>query len=319
MGMASKFAVSTLLALTFSLVASSASGQTLVEKEREVSPKVAARLRLASQALRFVRKGIPYSGNQQEALVKTKGNSHYRMQLARSTTVAGRVPDMRGMAAKDPLAARGAVIACTGGGNCGENATLALQFLKGVGANQTFTKAGVEGVDHAFVLIGDLKNDPFHEIVVVDAWVTHPQPLLYSDFVFQKERSKIRTFEVVKPSTKAAANEARQARRTMTRGLRKSFKAKPSPLMTKTTAKPNDLPGIWNQPHAGKFKFKYTVRGENGKLKPVRLTYALSKDIPAELKKRRRTTVRTTTGGRVRTPRARTATRQQPRARRTGR
>lgn len=301
-----------MLAVCFSLVANSASAQSLPDKEREVSPKVAERLRLASQALRFVRKGIPFSGNQQEALLKTQGNSHYRMKLTRSTSVGGRVPEMSGLAAKDRLAATSATIATTCGGNCGENASLALHFLKGLGSKQTFTKAGVQGVDHAFVLIGDIKNDPFHEIVVVDAWVTHPQPLLYSDFVFKKERSLIKTIEVALPTTKAAANETRQARRTMTRGLRKSFKANPSPLMTQTTTKPNDLPGVWNQSHAANYKFKYVVRGESGKLKPVRLTYAFAKDIPAELRKRHRTRTRSPQAGRA--VRQRTATRARTRS-----
>ncbi len=306
----------TLLAVTFSLVATSASAQELPEKQREVSPKVAERLRLASQALRFVRKGIPFSGNQQVALQKTQGNSHYRMQLTRSTSLGARVPGMAGLASKDRLAAQSATIACTGGGNCGENATLALHFLKGLGSAQTFTKAGVQGVDHAFVLIGDIKKDPFHEIVVVDAWVTNPQPLLYSDFVFKKERSQIRTFEVALPSTKAKAQETRQARRAMTRGLRKSFKANPSPLMTKTTTKVSEIKGVWNQAHAANYKFKYVVKGEGGKLKPVRLTHALAKDIPAEFKKRHRTTPRTTQRARVVRPRAAGTTRTRTRARR---
>ncbi len=296
------------LAIAFG-AASTALAQELPPMEREVSPKVAKRLQLAAQAIRFVKRGIPNSGNQQEALIKTQGNSHYRMRLARSTSVASRSPENAGLASKDPLAAKSAVIACTSGGNCGENATLALHFLKGLGSGQTLTMAGVEGVDHAFVLIGDLKNDPLHEIVVVDTWVTHSQPLLYTDFVFKKDRSQIRTFETATTKGKEEGNKTRQNRRKMTRALRASFKKNPSPLMKQTTAKPNDLPGIWNQPHAAEYKFSYVTKEGNTKTR-VKFTQAFAKDIPKDVVKARRT--RTGSAAHARTPRVR-ATRTRAR------
>ncbi len=304
--------LSPLLVLALLATTSVAFGQELPPKEREVSAKVAKRLQLAAQAIRFVKRGIPHSGNQSSALLATQGNSHYRMRLARQTSVGSRVPEMAGMASKDRLAAKGAVIACTSGGNCGENATLALHYLKGLGIEgQTFTKAGVKGVDHAFVLIGDLKNDPLHEIVVVDTWVTKAQPLLYTDFVFQKGRDGIRTFDVAKNISKEEGNRTRQNRRKMTRGLRKSFKSSPSPLMTQTTTKINDIPGVWNQVHAAKYKFSYTTKDSSNKLKKVRFTQAFAKDIPPELRRAHRVN-RATTPRQGRTTRARTRTRQQP-------
>ncbi len=304
-----------LLVLAIAFAATSASAQELPPKEREVSAKVAKRLQLAAQAIRFVKRGIPHSGNQQEALLKTDGNSHYRMRLARSTRVASATPENAGLAGKDPLAARSAVIACTSGGNCGENATLALHYLKGLGTGQTLTKAGVEGVDHAFVLIGDLKNDPLHEIVVVDTWVTHSQPLLYTDFVFKKERSKIRTFEVATTKGKAEGNKTRQSRRTMTRALRAAMKKKPNPLMTKTTATPNDLPGTWNQPHAANYKFSYVTKDANSKTRRVKFTQAFAKDIPKEVTRAHRTSRATSTTPRTRAPRTRARTPRRARAR----
>jgi hypothetical protein len=239
----------------------------------EVSPKVAARLKLAAQAIRFVKRGIPKAGNQHEHIYDTKGNSYYRTQATRTTRIGNRVesPALKALASKDPLAAKAATIAATRGGNCGEHSVLAMHYLSGLDTKQTLTRAGVQGVDHAFVLIGDLKNDPLHEIVVVDAWVTNPQPLLYSDFSFKKERSQIRTFDVVKN----VGNKTRQARRALTRGLRASFAKRPEPLLKKTTADHKNLKGLWFQEHASNKNHKYQVKGSNGKLKPVKLTSAL--------------------------------------------
>jgi len=309
--------LSPLVVLAIAFAASgTASAQELPPMEREVSPKVAKRLQLAAQAIRFVKRGIPNSGNQQEALLKTQGNSHYRMKLARTTSVGSRTPENAGLAAKDSLAAKSAVIACTSGGNCGENATLALHFLKGLGTGQTLTKAGVEGVDHAFVLIGDLKNDPLHEIVVVDTWVTHSQPLLYTDFVFKKDRAQIRTFETATTKGKAEGNKTRQNRRKMTKALRVSMKKNPSPLMTQTTAKPNDLPGIWNQPHAANYKFSYVTKDASNKTSRVKFTQAFSKDIPKDVLKAHRTGRATAATPRARTPRVRATAPRTSRARR---
>ncbi len=286
----------------------------------EVSPKVAARLKLAAQAIRFVKRGIPKAGNQHEHVYDTKGNSYYRTQATRTTRIGNRVesPALKALASKDPLAAKAATIAATSGGNCGEHSVLAMHYLSGLDTGQTLTRAGVQGVDHAFVLIGDLKNDPLHEIVVVDAWVTNPQPLLYSDFSFKKERSKILTFDVVKK----VGNTTRQARRALTRGLRASFAKRPEPLLKKTTADHKNLKGLWFQEHASQKNHKYQVKGSKGALKNVKLTSALQikksgqpvvKQSPATRVGTRASTTRTTTRATRTTPR-RTA---RPRVART--
>jgi hypothetical protein len=283
----------------------------------EVSPKVAARLKLAAQAIRFVKRGIPKAGNQHEHVYDTKGNSYYRTQATRQTRIGARVesPALKTLASKDPLAARAATIAATSGGNCGEHSVLAMHYLSGLDTKQTLTRAGVQGVDHAFVLIGDLKNDPLHEIVVVDAWVTNPQPLLYSDFSFKKDRSQIRTFDVVKN----VGNKTRQARRALTRGLRASFAKRPEPLLKKVTADHKNLKGLWFQEHASTKNHKYKVKGADGKVKNIKLTRAIQLKKSGEPAVKRTATAGTRTATRTSTTARRTTSRRTARRTTTAR
>ena len=299
------------LVLLLALPATEAAADDREVVHSEVSEKVAARLKLAAQAIRFVKRGIPKAGNQHEHIYDTKGNSYYRTQAARRTNISSRVesPALKSLASKDPLAAKAATIAATSGGNCGEHSVLAMHYLSGLDTGQTLTRAGVEGVDHAFVLIGDLKNDPLHEIVVVDAWVTDPQPLLYSDFSFKKERSKIRTFDVVKN----VGNKTRQARRALTRGLRASFAKRPEPLLKKTTADHANLKGLWYQEHASQKNHKYQVKAKDGTLKKVKLTSAIL------IKKTGEPAVKRSPSARVTTPTTATRTTVRGTRPRTGR
>jgi hypothetical protein len=303
------------LVALLSMPASEAAADDREVATSEVSPKVAARLKLAAQAIRFVKRGIPHAGNQHEHVYDTKGNSYYRTQATRTTRIGNRVesPALKTLASKDPLAAKAATIAATSGGNCGEHSVLAMHYLSGLDTKQTLTRAGVQGVDHAFVLIGDLKNDPLHEIVVVDAWVTNPQPLLYSDFSFKKDRSKILTFDVVKN----VGNKTRQARRALTRGLRASFAKRPEPLLKKTTADHKNLKGLWFQEHASTKNHKYQVKDSKGKLKNVKLTSAIQLKKAGEPVVKHTPTTRV--GTRVSTTRASTRTTTRTTARRTPR
>jgi hypothetical protein len=306
------------LVLLLALPASQAAADSREVVVTEVSPKVAERLQLAAKAIRFVKRGIPKAGNQHEHVYDTKGNSHFRMIATRRTSIGSRVqsPELKALAAKDRLAASAATIAATKGGNCGEHSVLSMHYLSGLNTGQTLTRAGVEGVDHAFVLIGDLKKDPLHEIVVVDPWVTNPQPLLYSDFSFKKERSKIKTFDVVKN----VGNKTRQARRALTRGLRASFAKNPEPLLKKTVADTKDIQHLWYQEHASQKNHKYTVKGKDGKVKPVKFTSAVKIKEAGEPAVKRtthrvrppvvgnRTPARTTTRTRTRSTTARRTT-----------
>ena len=120
----------------------------LRNNQATMKPEVAARLKLAAQAIRFVKRGIPKAGNQHEHVYDTKGNSYYRTQATRTTRIGNRVesPALKALASKDPLAAKAATIAATSGGNCGEHSVLAMHYLSGLDTGQTLTRAGVQGV-----------------------------------------------------------------------------------------------------------------------------------------------------------------------------
>ena len=156
---------------------------------KEVSPKVAERLKLAARAIRFAEKAIPFAGNQHEALFATEGNSLNRTKVTRSQEMRRRssAAQTATRTGNDTLAAGAATIACTAGGNCGEYSKMSMHYLAGLNSGQTITRASVQGVDHAFVLIGDLKNDTPHENVVADAWVTHGKPVLWTCLLYTSD------------------------------------------------------------------------------------------------------------------------------------
>ena len=250
-------------------------------KERIVSPKVAERLRLAAQAIRFVKRAVPEAGNQLDSLERTGGNSYKRMRVARNTNVVTRVPSMGDLAATDHEASRAAVIACTGGANCNGVSMMSFQYLKGRGVDHQITRVGTKGLDHLFVLIGDLKHDKRSEIVVVDPWVTHPQPLLLTDFLFAGKEHPLQVFNIEKPSNKKRGQKSRQARRTMTKALAASFKAKPNKnLVAKLDPRiqKKKKGEFWKNPFSSRaeMRFRYTVATKvNGKevLQPVKFTH----------------------------------------------
>ena len=105
---------------------------------------------------------------------------------------------MNDLITADPGAYAGARAYVAQGGNCGEHGRITYEFLKSLGKGQQITLAAKQGLDHAFVLIGDLsetdgkKNEPDSEIAVADAWPTAPGPTLWEDhFAYTSKRSEI--------------------------------------------------------------------------------------------------------------------------------
>lgn len=234
-------------------------------KKVEVSPKVAERLELARRALRFANVAIPFEGNQIVANQKTQGNAWNRMLATRNGRLIDRLTgDDARLARLDPLAAEAAVIACTRGGNCGENAQMAFHYMAThEDAGHPFHMISVDGMDHAYVLIGDLDKDPDHEIVVIDSWVLTSEPTLWSDFDFHEaDRSKINVWWS-SSALPAQGGQHSRNRARLARVLRASLKQKPEPRITRTVDDLSKLDHQWNQPYpTAAFNPEYVTVGE---------------------------------------------------------
>jgi len=164
--------------------------------DKEVSPKGYSRLQVAADAIGATKKAIENQGNQIPALQRTKMNSKYRLIAMRdpraweyttreSATLARQNPEAD-IAAKANLAH---------GGNCGEHAWVAYHYLRLNAAGEHIQVSAKSGLDHAFVLIGDLTADKDNEIAVSDPWPNSPMACLWEDhFAHTTDRSKIEDY-----------------------------------------------------------------------------------------------------------------------------
>src|SRR6185295_18301095 len=148
---------------------------------------------MAADAIAATKKAIQHQGNQIPSLQSTKLNSAFRLTVMRSkdcweyTTAESKQlaleNDEADVAAKADLAH---------GGNCGEHASVAFHYLRLHAKGQPIQHAAKAGLDHAFVLIGDLKADTDADIAVSDPWPNNPTACLWEDhFAFTPDRKKI--------------------------------------------------------------------------------------------------------------------------------
>lgn len=165
--------------------------------KKEVSSTAASRLDLARKAIAATKSVLSFgAGNQVEALKNTKLNSMARLQVMRDDKYWELAPEVRGIAAANPEALIAAKADLAHGGNCGEHAWVAYHYLRQHGAGQHIQVSAKEGLDHAFVLIGDVQGkDKDSDIAVSDPWPTRARACLWEDhFAFTADRSQIEDY-----------------------------------------------------------------------------------------------------------------------------
>ena len=161
--------------------------------KKKVSGGSMKRLALAREAIAHTKSVFEFgAGNQASALKATKMNSYFRMKVMRDMSYWELAPSVRDIAMANRPALTAAMADIAKGGNCGEHATVAFDYLRVKASGQKIQKSAVEGLDHAFVLIGDLGSDTDAQITVSDPWPTNPTATLWEDhFAFTPDRSKI--------------------------------------------------------------------------------------------------------------------------------
>lgn len=159
-------------------------------EKKEVSPKALARLSKSAAAIAHTKAAIPAAGNQKEALEMSKFNSYFRMACMRDTECWVVSSEAARWAALYPEAMTAAKADLAHGGNCGEHAAVAFDYLRTT-AGDTVNRVA-HTMDHAFVLIGDLTTETGAEIVACDPWPTAPTTCLFEDhFGYTKDPAQL--------------------------------------------------------------------------------------------------------------------------------
>lgn len=170
-------------------------GENLPEKQ--VSQKAYDRLAVAADAIAATKKVIPYQGNQVPALKATNMNSKFRLMVMRDPRCwEYTTPEAQQLAWENQEADVAAKAELANGGNCGENAWVAYHYLRLNAKGQPLQYSAKSGLDHAFVIIGDLKNEKDNEMAVSDPWPNNPTACLWEDhFAYTPDRSKIENYQ----------------------------------------------------------------------------------------------------------------------------
>jgi len=169
---------------------------------KQVSSKAMGRLGKAEEAIKHTKSVFSYgAGNQTEALKATNFNSQFRLlvmrddpQLLQAVGEASfwQLTDLvKPIAAANPEALTAAQADLAHGGNCGEHAQVAFDYLRVKAVGETIHRSAVQGLDHAFVLIG-VEADSDADVVVADPWPTKATATTWEDhFAYTSDRTKI--------------------------------------------------------------------------------------------------------------------------------
>lgn len=227
---------------------------------KEVSEKAMTRINDAQSAIDQTKSVLSHgAGNQKEALEATKFNSYFRMAAMRDRDAWEIDPSVYHLARKYPNALTAAKADLAQGGNCGEHAAIAYDWLRANTSHQLH-KSAKEGLDHAFVVIGDVEKDGDDELVVSDPWPTAPTACLWEDhFAFTPERDELKRHN-------STTGDGEDVKAAIAKGLRLSAKGMAmvrnslSEERTKEEIEKGtegDKPWIWEHPDAASRKYTY--------------------------------------------------------------
>ena len=161
--------------------------------KKTVGPNAGKRLSQAREAIKHAKSVFAFgAGNQAEALKATNFNSYYRLKVMRDPSCWEMAGSVRGIAAGNREALTAAKADLAAGGNCGEHAQVAFDYLRVIAAGETICVSSVKGLDHAFVLMGTPGKDKDNDIVVSDPWPTEATATVWEDhFAYTTDISTI--------------------------------------------------------------------------------------------------------------------------------
>jgi hypothetical protein len=235
------------------LVASGRTAQRVPAKAKAGWGK-ATRLIMAQAAIDHTKKVFAYgAGNQIEAVKATNANAHIRMQVLRDekNEYWDIAPEVSHLINANPEAFIAAKADIAQGGNAGEHADVAFDYLRSRGSGEQISKCQQNDLDHVFIIIGDLASDADEDLVVADPWPTRAEALAWSDhFAHVSDRRQITTHA-------SAVSDGTNAKDVIKAGIRLNEKGKrmlTTRLSDKETAKliekgrSGDHPWMWTHP-----------------------------------------------------------------------
>lgn len=234
--------------------------------KKEVSSVAAGRLDLARSAITATKAVLNFgAGNQVEALRNTQLNSMARLQVMRDDKYWEIAPEVRGLAAANPEALIAAKADLAHGGNCGEHAWVAYHWLRQHGAGQHIQVSAKEGLDHAFVLIGDVQGaDKDQDIAVSDPWPTRARACLWEDhFAYTADRGQIEDY-----ASMVADGESKKS--AIAAGLKLSAEGKAYVNAKASQEQTDDVVGksrenhLWNHPNTEASGHQYNYVNQDG-------------------------------------------------------
>ncbi|HPH65828.1 MAG TPA: hypothetical protein PLF40_08795 [Kofleriaceae bacterium] len=149
--------------------------------KKQVSGKALGRLAKARDAIAATKRVLNFgAGNQMEAIGATKMNSNFRLKAMREPSYWTLAPDVQQLAQENPEALVAAQADLVHGGNCGEHAYIAYDYLRRHAKGEHIAYV-YSTIDHCFVHIGDKDRESAAEVAVSDPWPTQATACLWED------------------------------------------------------------------------------------------------------------------------------------------
>jgi hypothetical protein len=163
------------------------------KEKKTASARALTRLGHSRAAIKHTKSVLKHgAGNQKAALEASNFNSYWRLAAMRDKACWEIDPSVMKWARLYPEAMTAAKADLAGGGNCGEHAAVAFDYLR-VNASGEKVNRVAHTMDHAFVLVGDLAKDDGSEIVACDPWPTKPTACLWEDhFAYTTDPNKLK-------------------------------------------------------------------------------------------------------------------------------
>jgi len=161
----------------------SAPVQLKKDGKKVVTGAAMARLGHAEDSIKYTKSILKFgAGNQIEALQDSNFNSNFRLHVARKKKYWSLTAEAKKIADADQAAYRAARAEMAQGGNCGEHANLAYQYLRHKAVGEEIARGNVSGFDHAFTFVGPSGGDKdMSQTAVSDPWPTAPKAVLWED------------------------------------------------------------------------------------------------------------------------------------------
>ncbi|MBZ0231158.1 MAG: DUF4157 domain-containing protein [Deltaproteobacteria bacterium] len=223
--------------------------------KKKVGKASKARLDAASKAIAYTKKVMAKgAGNQWEAIKATNANSTFRMQVMRdeNNEYWEVEPELWDVISANPAAftaAKAELMDGGGGGNCGEHADLAFDYLCATTSGDEVAVSQQKDFDHAFVIIGAMSEED-EQLVVSDPWPTRPVAVMWTDHFAYCDRKALLRHQVGNASGKSPKDVIKKGLRLTPLG-RSTMQAKLSDKETDKLLKDGrqgDHPWIWNHP-----------------------------------------------------------------------